>query len=263
MFLDRHVRSLTSYAVDLGPCTTIVSLSLGTPREFRLRPVPDPSSPTPCLADAFGHPLRTYALRLAHNSLCIMHAGTQELYKHSVPPAANGSLDRFKPAYDERMARIPPAHRKGYTSRINITFRFYRPDFRPYPGKPFGESRAGAAPHGQRRQGTPVCRCGIPCILRADQKGKVRAANAAAGTAAPVETRLSTYSADKTVERALAGMMYFWQCQSASVTGSERGCGFFRVLDWRAEGRGPCMGDANGTNTGKHGADNGQLLVEL
>lgn len=250
---------LTLISADLGPCTTIVSLSLGTPREFRLRPVPDPSLPSPSSADAFGQRVRTYALRLAHNSLCIMHAGTQELYKHTVPPAGNGSLDLFKPAYDERMVRIPEGQRRGYTSRINITFRFYRPDFRPYPGKPIG---AGAA-QGQRRQGTPVCRCGIQCILRADQKGKARASNAAV-TAASVETPTgSPRPADRTVGLALAGMVYFWQCQSSSVTGSEKGCGFFRVLDWRTEGRGPCMRDGKGGDTRKHDEDKRQFVVEL
>ncbi|GHJ88607.1 hypothetical protein NliqN6_5009 [Naganishia liquefaciens] len=232
----------------LGPCTTIVSLSLGTPREFRLRPVPDPASPSPSPNDAFGHPIRTYALRLAHNSLCIMHAGTQELYKHTVPPASNGSLDMFKPAYDEQMAPIPPEKRQGYTSRINITFRFYRPDFRPYPGKPLGKA---GTPSQQPRQGTPVCRCGIQCILRADQKGKVRASTTVPTAPSPslmeTPTASSTHSralrAQGTVQGALAGMIYFWQCQSSSVTGSEKGCGFFRVLDWRTEGRGPCLGD--------------------
>lgn len=229
--------------VDLGPCTTIVSLSLGTPREFRLRPVPDPSalSSTPSTHDAFGNPLRTYALTLGHNSLCIMHAGTQELYKHTVP-VLNGSLDIFKPAYDDDMRWLEPGERKGYTSRINITFRFYRPDFRPYPGENLGVGEG-------KRQGTPVCRCGVQCILRADQKGKARAANAAGLSSADRSISSSTKPAVaasgdvKTVESALSGMIYFWQCQSSSITGSEKGCGFFRVLDWRAEGRGPCIGD--------------------
>jgi hypothetical protein len=234
---------MRSWIIDLGPCTTIVSLSLGTPREFRLRPVPDPSAlfPTPSTHDAFGNPLRTYALTLGHNSICIMHAGTQELYKHTVQPAR--SLDVFKPPYDNELRRLEPKERKGYTSRINVTFRFYRPDFRPYPG-------SGISGASGRRQGTPVCRCGVQCILRADQKGKVRAANAAAGSSS-ADKSISTSSKPaaavsgnvKTVDSALSGMIYFWQCQSSSITGSEKGCGFFRVLDWRAEGRGPCIGD--------------------
>lgn len=62
-------------------------------------------------------------------------------------------MDIFKPPYDSAQRWVPLEDRKGYTSRINITFRFYRPDFRPYPG---------LGPGGAKRQGTPVCRCGIP-----------------------------------------------------------------------------------------------------
>ncbi|KAJ9117157.1 hypothetical protein QFC20_000300 [Naganishia adeliensis] len=238
----------------LGPCATIVSLSLGTPREFRLRPVPHHSSPT---TDALGNSLRTYAVTLGHNSLCIMHAGTQELYKHTVPPTPTGSVDIFKPPYDSAQRWVPPEARKGYTSRINITFRFYRPDFRPYPG---------LAPGGGKRQGTPVCRCGIPwyvvvvvpsssrvqphltpfvgSVLRADQKGKARAAAAAAaGGNGPTTTAPTDEPSPrvKDLAQALSGMIYFWQCQSSSVTGTDKGCGFFRVLDFVEEGRGPCF----------------------
>lgn len=145
--------------IDLGPYTTIVSLSLGTPREFRLRPSPctDPSKPT---LDILGHPLRTYAITLPHNSICIMHAGTQELYKHTVVPHTSGSLDLFKPAFDEEQRWVEPHKRKGFNSRINITFRFYRDDFRPYPALALqgGKDEKG----GMKREGTPFCRCGIP-----------------------------------------------------------------------------------------------------
>lgn len=76
----------------LGPYPTIASLSLGTPRNFRLRAVPslqdgaDPSTPAEMP--------RTYDIRLPHNSLCIMQAGCQEKFKHSIPPQR--SLDLFK-----------------------------------------------------------------------------------------------------------------------------------------------------------------------
>jgi hypothetical protein len=39
-------------------------------------------------------------------------------------------------------------------------------------------------------------------------------------------------------------MVYFWQCQAPSRTGDMKGCGFFKILDMRGEGRGPCWGDA-------------------
>ena len=38
-------------------------------------------------------------------------------------------------------------------------------------------------------------------------------------------------------------MVFFWQCQSPGQTGDLKGCGFFKILDLRAEGRGPCVGD--------------------
>jgi hypothetical protein len=38
-------------------------------------------------------------------------------------------------------------------------------------------------------------------------------------------------------------MAFFWQCQSPGQTGDMKGCGFFKVLDMVAEGRGPCVGD--------------------
>jgi len=38
-------------------------------------------------------------------------------------------------------------------------------------------------------------------------------------------------------------MVFFWQCQSPGQTGDLKGCGFFRLLDMEAEGRGPCIVD--------------------
>jgi hypothetical protein len=37
-------------------------------------------------------------------------------------------------------------------------------------------------------------------------------------------------------------MAFFWQCQSPGTTGQLKGCGFFKILDMRGEGRGPCIG---------------------
>jgi len=39
-------------------------------------------------------------------------------------------------------------------------------------------------------------------------------------------------------------MVFFWQCQSPGQTGDMKGCGFFRILDMKAEGRGPCVVDS-------------------
>lgn len=37
-------------------------------------------------------------------------------------------------------------------------------------------------------------------------------------------------------------MLFFWQCQSPGATGDMKGCGFFKILDMKGEGRGPCIG---------------------
>jgi hypothetical protein len=39
-------------------------------------------------------------------------------------------------------------------------------------------------------------------------------------------------------------MVFFWQCQAPGQTGDMKGCGFFRILDMKAEGRGPCVVDS-------------------
>lgn len=86
-----------------------------------------------------------------------MHPPCQEHYKHTVPPQR--TVDLFRP-----FGRSGPTH----TERINITFRFYRPDFRPRDE----DSEAGTPKPAHASDGpggTPRCFCGIPTILRADQ----------------------------------------------------------------------------------------------
>lgn len=63
---------------DLGPYATIASLSLGTPRAFRLRQT-DTADP----AYSTGRPIRTYEVLLGHNSLILMNGGCQERFKHT------------------------------------------------------------------------------------------------------------------------------------------------------------------------------------
>jgi hypothetical protein len=77
-----------------------------------------------------------------------MHAGTQENFKHSIPPQP--TLDLYRPLFPHpsRLA-FPP---EPSNCRINITFRFYRPDFGP--------------------QSIPRCNCGVPTILRPDMKNR-------------------------------------------------------------------------------------------
>jgi len=78
--------------------------------------------------------------------LTIMHASCQERFKHSIPPQP--SLDLFRPSFP----KTPSSEIEPSNCRINITFRFYRPDFRP--------------------PSIPRCRCDVPTILRPDMKNR-------------------------------------------------------------------------------------------
>ncbi|KAI0341749.1 hypothetical protein BDW22DRAFT_1358610 [Trametopsis cervina] len=129
----------------LGPYPTIASLSLGTTRVFRLREV----IPTD---EKEVRSARTYNIPLPHNSLTIMHASCQETFKHSIPPQT--VIDPFHPPYPPTDHRSDSPGKSGpsYNSRINITFRFYRPDFQP--------------------SSIPRCQCNVPCILRPDMKNR-------------------------------------------------------------------------------------------
>lgn len=102
-------------------------------------------------------------------------------------------------------------------------------------------------------------------LLRADQKAKARA-------------RLGTASSTNGQKRVTNGvevvdddMAYFWQCQSPTSTGELKGCGFFKILDMKGEGRGPCVGDvvpeaasdgADGADATSDGADPGAVGSE-
>ncbi|KAH7929782.1 hypothetical protein BV22DRAFT_1029177 [Leucogyrophana mollusca] len=125
----------------LGPYPTIASLSLGTTRIFRLREViPSDQIST--------RRARTFNIPLAHNSLTIMHAATQETFKHAIPPQP--TLDPYKPLYPHPLD--PSSSPEPSNCRINITFRFYRPDFHP--------------------KSIPRCKCNVPTILRPDMKNR-------------------------------------------------------------------------------------------
>lgn len=75
----------------------------------------------------------------------------QERFQHGIP--TQKSVDVFRPTHDAQQNFIPPDQRKSYTSRIAITFRFYRPDFAP------SEAKEGLE---RRREGTPRCSCKLP-----------------------------------------------------------------------------------------------------
>lgn len=84
----------------LGPFPTIASLSLGVSRPFRLR-------------SSSGLAPRTLSIPLPHNALLIMHAGTQERFRHCVPPV--GAVDLW---------RVPRGlgidEERGFKERINV-----------------------------------------------------------------------------------------------------------------------------------------------
>ncbi|KAF8580906.1 hypothetical protein K439DRAFT_1355796 [Ramaria rubella] len=168
----------------LGPFPTIASLSLGTTRVFRLREV-IPKSETA------GRQAQTFNIPVAHNSLVIMHASTQERFKHSIP--LQRAVDVFHPKFP---SHINPDSGES-NCRINITFRFYRPDFRP--------------------PSIPVCMCGVPCILRADMKGRKQDEDG-------------------------VHMRYLWMCY-AGAQNDGKGCSFVKLMDCKSEGRGPLLKD--------------------
>lgn len=80
----------------------------------------------------------------------------------------------------------------------------------------------------------PPCSPTDNSLLRADQKAKVRA------RLPPSPVKVQKAERSDVVDD---DMVFFWQCQSPGQTGDMKGCGFFRILDIRAEGRGPCLGD--------------------
>ncbi|KAJ3804394.1 hypothetical protein F5876DRAFT_53470 [Lentinula aff. lateritia] len=128
----------------LGPhCTIAVSLQRasvpGTRRMFSLRE-------TVPLHETEIRGAQTFNIPLPHNSLVIMHASCQERFKHSVPPQS--AMDVYRPTHP----RIPGDPIEPFNCRINITFRFYRPDFKP--------------------PSIPLCKCGIPTVLRPDMKNQ-------------------------------------------------------------------------------------------
>ena len=153
-----------------------------------------------------------------------MHASTQEIFKHCVP--AQSTIDMFHPPFpptpelteDDEDGRLSDTS----NARINITFRFYRPDY--------------------RAQTTPRCKCGVPCILRPDMKNRYGEAT--------VNTEQS--SSDKPVSeagRSLAAK-YWWTCY-AGAQNDGKGCGYWKVMDVQAEGRGPFAGDISYTTLSK------------
>ncbi|KAF4604136.1 hypothetical protein EYR38_004558 [Pleurotus pulmonarius] len=112
--------------------------------------------------------------------------------------------------------------------RINITFRFYRPDFRPAR--------------------TPRCRCGVPMILRPDMKNtmgmrdgemKSRAGGGSGeGGKRKGEGMNGNWNGSKVDGSGEGGEMKYWWTCYAYAQNEGRGCGLWKVMDLQAEGRG-------------------------
>jgi hypothetical protein len=118
----------------LGPRAVIGSLSLGVAREFRIRKIvaqDDENSGKDDVANAQGQ----ISIHLPHNSLLVMHAETQEEWKHSIAPARS----------------IEP-HALAQNKRLNITYRCYKESLHP--------------------RFTPKCKCNVAAVLRCMQKKK-------------------------------------------------------------------------------------------
>ena len=167
-----------------------------------------------------------------------MHASTQERFKHSIPLVP--TIDVFRPPFPRR--RLPSTlpqteeistttdhnqtevngnstkatlttsdgreEMQPYNCRINITFRFYRPDY--------------------AASTTPRCKCGVPCILRPDMKGRV---DRQEGRHSGVSNSDESYR-----------IKYWWTCY-AGAQNDGKGCGMWKVMDAKAEGRGPFVGE--------------------
>ncbi|GAA5991046.1 hypothetical protein JCM5350_005407 [Sporobolomyces pararoseus] len=225
----------------LGPFPTIASLTLGCTRPFRLRPF----SPTSLPSSSANSTMRTLEITLPHNSLLIMHGGTQEVFKHCVPPVSG--MDVFKlprgslvPSEEERTRdEIETLMNTKWRERINMTFRHYRPDFAPLDPSlpPPSTSWLSTLPSTVSSStpvymGTPLCSCGKPCILRPDGKGKIRSSSSSSSSSTFDSSSISTKSSN-----GLESMVFFWSC-NAGAQNEGKGCGFFKVLDMKKEGRG-------------------------
>ncbi|KAI9368318.1 hypothetical protein BJX61DRAFT_229684 [Aspergillus egyptiacus] len=128
----------TDHLTSLGPRPVIGSLSLGVQREFRVRRiVPDDDEGEDGERNGAGgrqaHSQGQISIALPHNSLLVMHAETQEEWKHSIAPAQT----------------ISP-HPVAGNRRINITYRWYRESLHP--------------------RNIPRCRCNAHAVLKCVQR---------------------------------------------------------------------------------------------
>jgi len=85
----------------LGPRPIIAAISLGATRLFRWKPAAENDK-------------RMFSAKLKHNMALIMWPGTQELWKHGIPPQSNGSLQ---------------THPITGCGRLSFTFRMHKQEF--------------------------------------------------------------------------------------------------------------------------------------
>ncbi|CEN62484.1 hypothetical protein ASPCAL09118 [Aspergillus calidoustus] len=124
----------TDHLTYLGPRAVIGSLSLGVQREFRVRRiVADEGESGEERGDAKAHAQGQISIPLPHNSLLVMHAQTQEEWKHAIAPAHT----------------ISP-HPLSGNRRINVTYRWYRDSLHP--------------------RNIPRCRCNAHAVLKCVQR---------------------------------------------------------------------------------------------
>ncbi|KAL4975611.1 hypothetical protein BDW66DRAFT_166977 [Aspergillus desertorum] len=119
----------TDHLTYLGPRAVIGSISLGVQREFRVRRIVSDEEEAGARADAQGQ----ISIALPHNSLLVMHAETQEEWKHAIAPAHTVS-----------------PHPLSGNRRINITYRWYRDSLHP--------------------RNIPRCRCNAHAVLKCVQR---------------------------------------------------------------------------------------------
>ena len=139
-----------------------------------------------------------------------MHASTQERFKHCVPPQS--TIDRFHAAFPPPSS-LPSVTLDPTNCRINITFRFYRPDFHP--------------------DTIPRCKCDIPTVLRPDMKKRHKGQG----------------STGKSTDDGSDGEYRYWWACSGGDQNEGKGCGFWKVMDVDAEGRGPFVRDQKSSSS--------------
>lgn len=166
-----------------------------------------------------------------------MHAGVQELFKHTIPEVKAVDIFRIWSGLELALSKEEEEalKEKRWTERINMTFRFYRPDFAPLPSTDITSSSPSTSSSQiisppSNYVGTPMCACKVPTQLRADAKHKVADRNKSSSSA-------GTSNRKGSEEREEEEMLFFWTCNGGAQN-QGKGCGYFELLNMEREGRG-------------------------